>query len=188
MAVAADAPRDDSTVLEADAAAVSPARRRAERDLLAILIHSPSLRAQTVPAEGRGLVSVTNRFKVDAFRDPALHRVAEVVLGRLEADADFTVQDLMGELDSPAHRRLVSDLYEQAQVQGDRAGPGAAEQLQAACAALTLVEQRERYQEEVAEYHRQAKGVGDADALRKRIEQRRKQGDLPAAMPLRVRS
>ena len=188
MAVAADAPRDDSTVIEADGAAVSPARRRAERDLLAILIHSPSLRAQTVTAEDGGLVSVTKRFKVDAFRDSAMHRVAEAVFGRLEADADFTVQDLMGELDSPEHRRLVSELYEQAQVQGDRAGSGGAEPLQAACAALTLVEQRERYQEEAAEYRRQAKGTDDADSLRKRIEQRRKQGDLPAAMPLRVRS
>ncbi len=179
------APADSSL----DALTVSPARRRAERDVLAILIHSPDLRAQTVTAKDGGLVTVTKRFNAGAFHDPGVQRIAEAVFGRLEADADFTVQDLMGELQSPEDRRLVSDFYEQVQAQDDHtAAPSAAERLQAACAGLSKVESDESYREGLAAYRRDTRDTADADALREQINKRRKQGDLPAAMPLRIRS
>jgi polyhydroxyalkanoate synthesis regulator phasin len=118
-----------------------------------------------------------------------VQRVAEAVFGRLKADTDFTVQDLMGELQSADDRRLVSDLYEQAQIHADHtAAPSAAERLQAACAALSKVQDDESYREGLAAYRRDTRDTTDADALREQIKKRRKQGDLPAAMPLRVRS
>ncbi len=188
-AVATGASTDEPNVSQEPVAAVSPARYRAERDLLALLIHSPGLRAQTVTAMDGGLVTVTKRFNAAAFHDPGVQRVAEAVFGRLETDSDFTVQDLMGELQSPDDRRLVSDLYEQAQVHAEHtAAPGAAEQLQAACAALSKTQSDERYREDLAAYRRDARDTADADALREQINKRRTQGDLPAAMPLRVRS
>ena len=175
--------------LSLDARAVSPARYRAERDLLALLIHSPGLRAQTVTAIDGGLVTVIKRFNAAAFHEPSVQRLAEAVFGRLKADSDFTVQDLMGELQSPDDRRLVSDLYEQAQVHADHtAAPSAAERLQAACAALSKVQGDESYREDLAAYRRDRRDTADADALREQIKKRRRQGDLPAAMPLRVRS
>ena len=188
-AVATGASTDEPNVSQEPVAAVSPARYRAERDLLALLIHSPGLRAQTVTAMDGGLVTVTKRFNAAAFHDPGVQRVAEAVFGRLETDSDFTVQDLMGELQSPDDRRLVSDLYEQAQVHAEHtAAPGAAEQLQAACAALSKTQSDESYREDLAAYRRDARDTADADALREQINKRRTQGDLPAAMPLRVRS
>ena len=95
----------------------------------------------------------------------------------------------MGELQSPEDRRLVSDFYEQVQAQDDLAAvPSVAERLQAACAALSKVEGDESYREDLAAYRRDTRDTADADALREQINKRRKQGDLPAAMPLRIRS
>ncbi len=188
-AVATGSSTDEPSVPQELTSAVSPARCRAERDLLALLIHSPALRAQTVATVDGGLVTVTERFNAGAFHDPGVQRLAEAVFDRLKADTEFTVQDLMGELQSPDDRRLVSDLYEHAQRHADHtAAPSAAEQLQAACAALSKVQGNETYREGLAAYRRDVRETTDADALREQIKKRRKQGDLPAAMPLRVRS
>ena len=147
------------------------------------------MRAQTVTTKGGELMTVTQRFDASAFRDPGVQRIAAAVFHRIKADADFTVQDLMSELQSAEDRRLVSDLYEQAQRHPDHpTAASAAERLQAACAALSKVEGDESYREDLAAYRRSTKDTADADALREQIKKRRKQGDLPAAMPLRVRS
>ena len=171
--------------MAATADEVPPARRRAERELLAMLIYQPALRAQPVALpEGRD-ATVTGLFQPRQFRDSAVRRVSEVVWAWLDDAVDFSVQQLMGELEDPRLRSLAADLYLEGERRLGEGVESAADHLRDLCASFDRILRREQYRQELVAY-RQAGSEGD-DALLEVLEQRRKQGYIPEAMPARVR-
>ncbi|MHC4416284.1 MAG: DNA primase [Planctomycetota bacterium] len=167
----------------------SAARRRAERELLSVLIYQPSLRTQPVAVRDEPALPVTRLFEPRQFCDPAARRLAEAVWNRLSADEDFTVQQLMGGLDDPRLRSLAGGLY----LEGERVcgpeEPSTVDRFRGLCATFDTFLRRERYQRSLEAY-RQAKpdaSRGD-DALLGVLEQRRQQGYIPEVIPARLRS
>ncbi len=175
-----------------ESADVAPARRRAERELLAALIHQPSLRHQPITIDKGSTASVTGVLQPEQFADPASRRLAEIIWPRLERDESFTVQQLMGELDHPSLRELAGELYLDAEKGLAHGDLSPVEHLRERCAALLRILSREVYQRDLEAYRRtapDAPNVPDADqALLKVLEQRRKQGYIPEALPTRVRT
>ncbi|MFB3138699.1 MAG: DNA primase [Phycisphaerales bacterium] len=164
-------------------------RRRAEHDLLGVLIYQPSLGTQSIASDDGRHLEVTRLFQPPQFRDPAARCIAEVVLRWLEDGHDFTVQQLMANLQDPPLRRLVSDLYLEGERRLGAPGQSAVEHMQEICTTFQRLVRRERYQQDLEAYRQGKADVGRAeDALRDVIEQRRKQGYIPEAMPARVRS
>ena len=166
----------------------TPARRRAERELLASLIHQPSLRHQPVGGHEGSDATIVHRVRPEQFSDPAARRVAEVLWRRLDADEGFSVQQLMDELDDPGLRKLVGDLYVDAQRYHADEGESAVETLRARVAAFERLMERQRFRRDVDALRRTAASPDSGDVLRRVIDQRRQQGYIPEAIPTRVRS
>ena len=182
----AEAPR--ATVSEALDDAAPPARRRAERDLLAVLIYQPSLRAQRVPAPDGQPVPSARRFEAGQLRDPGARALAEIVLPWLREDRAFSVQQLMGELAEPTLRRLAADLYLEGQRRVEQAEESPADLLLAVCASLGGLVERERFQEDLDAYrHGRPSRPPGVQELCEILERRRQQGYIPEAMPSGVR-
>jgi DNA primase len=177
-----------SAVLDSDATGATPARRRAERELLAALIFQPSLRHQPVDTGDGSDATVMGRLRPEHFSDPAASRIAGAVWPRLVADESFTVQQLMGELDHPPLRKLVGDLYFEAQVHFADEGQSAVEHFRERVAAVERLVSRDRYRQDLESLRRQGPSEGPDAALRRVVEERRKQGYIPEALPLRTRS
>lgn len=172
-----------------ESAAVSAARRRAEHDVLSILIYQPALRSQTVRgADGRPL-SIVELLRPERFRDHAAQQIVRIIFPRLEADRDFTVQEILAEVGATDLRGLVSSLYLEGHAQAGAGGEAAAERLRAAAATLDRLIHRQRYQEEVLAFRRGgSESSGPVMTPHRLIEERRKQGYVPAAIGQGVRS
>lgn len=170
------------------AADCPPARRRAERELLGLLVSRPALRAIPVGLGAEG-APVAGVLSPEQFRDPAAQEIAAAVFPLLAAGAEFSVQDLMAGMEQPSLRALLADLYLEAQRPvDDEAGA-----FREAAEALLRLLDRERYQKDVEAYRRRspdAPSTSDAtgEGLRRLVEDRRSQGYIPAAMPARVRT
>ncbi|MHC4100269.1 MAG: DNA primase [Planctomycetota bacterium] len=178
----------ESALFEPETASATPARRRAEHELLAALIFQPSLRHQPVDTGDRSDATVLGRVRPEQFLDPAARRIAGAVWSRLEADEPFTVQQLMSELDHPQIRKLVGDLYFEAQEHFRDEGQSAVEHFRERVAAVERLVSRDRYQQDLEALRRRGASAGPEEALRQMVEQRRKQGYIPEALPLRARS
>jgi DNA primase len=169
-------------------AGASPAKRRAERELLAVLIYQPSLCHQPVGTDDGSDATVIGRLRPEQFSDPAARRVAEAVWPRLSADDPFTVQQLMGELDDPPLRQLLGDLYFEAERHFGDEGQSAVEHFRECVAAVERLLDRDRYQLDLEALRRAPPSPEPDEALREMLEQRRQQGYIPEALPLRTRS
>ena len=167
---------------------VPPARRRAEHDLLAVLIAEPSARRQTIESPDHGHRTVTGVFSAEDFADPSARQLASVVFRQLDANPDFAVQDLLGELDDPALRSLVGRLHEQGERRCDQPERTPAEVLIANSSALITAIGRDRYEREMATLQASDPKTSSRSALELAIQRRRDQGDIPAAMPMSARS
>ena len=178
----------ESALVESEAAGATPARRRAEHELLGALIFQPSLRHQPVDTGDGSDATVMGRVRPEHFSDPVARRVAGAVWPRLEADEPFTVQQLMSELDHPQLRKLVGDLYFEAQEHLGDEGQTAVEQFRERVAAVERLVSRDHYQRGLEALRRRGPSAGPEEALRQVVEQRRKQGYIPEALPLRARS
>ena len=164
------------------------ARCRAERDLLAVFIHQPSLRSQPVPDHDGSAVPAGQRYRAEQLRDPEIRAVGEVVLAWLVEGRDFSVQELMSALDEPAARRLAADLYLEGERRLGDTEVSPADHVREVCNALAALEGRERYREKVDAYRQGGpESPQDVEALREIIEQRRRTGYIPEAMPTGVR-
>ncbi len=165
----------------------TPARRRAERELLGLVMFQPSLRAQPVSVPEAPRRSVRTLLEPAGFRDPAARRLAETMRPWIERDADFTMQELMGALDDPALRSLAGSLYLDAE-RCLRHAPSPAEHLRELCDAFERQIGRERYQDHLETFRQAPDGSAKTEALRAVVEQRRKQGYVPEAIPSRTRT
>ncbi len=165
----------------------TPARRRAERELLGLVMYQPSLRTQPVSAPAAPRRSVRSFLEPAGFRDPASRRLAETLRPWIERDADFTMQELMGALDDPALRSLAGSLYLDAERCLQHA-PSPAEHLRELCAAFERLLGREQYQGHLDAFRQAPDESSRAEALRAVVEQRRKQGYVPEAIPSRTRA
>ncbi len=179
---------DPELIARDDEVVVSAARGRAEHDLLAVLIAEPSARRQTIESPDHGHRTVTGVFSAEDFADPSARQLASVVFRQLDANPDFAVQDLLRELDDPALRSLVGRLHEQGERRCDQPERTPAEVLIANSSALIAAIGRDRYEREMATLQASDPKTSSRSALELAIQRRREQGDIPAAMPMSVRS
>jgi DNA primase len=179
---------EEADSLWTEQADVPVARRIAERELLAVLIHQPALRHHPVGAEPPADASIMSRMEPQQFMDPVLRRVADAVWTWLARDETFTVQQLMSALDDPRLRSLAGDLYLEVEQQLEASGQSPAEFLRDRFNALERLSQRELYRRDLAAYRRSRATPGDGvKAVEQMLEQRRKQGYIPDALPSRIR-
>jgi DNA primase len=186
-----DEPIDHEMLLpgEEDLIAVSPARRRAERELLAVLLFEPAAgREAVIPDQGRFL-TVTELFAAQDFLDPIARRIAEIILPVLAGGEAITLPQLLTQLGDPSVRAAASQLFfEGRQRCGDEESAAAGE-LAAAAAALRNCMETERYQRQVADFG--STGADDESKMNAVIEQirnRQQQGNLPSAISQGIRS
>ncbi len=179
---------DQATSLWTEQADVPPARRIAEREILAVLIYQPALRHHPVGTDPLADASITSRLEPQQFMDPVLRRVAEAVWTWLVKDETFTVQQLMSALDDPRLRSLAGDLYLEAEQRLEAGGQSPAEFLRDRFDALDRLSKRELYRRDLAAYRRSRPNpVGGVAVIEQMLEQRRKQGYIPDALPMRIR-
>ncbi len=176
-----------ATDLFSEEAGVPQARRIAERELLGVLIFQPSLRHQSLGGDPVAGVPVASMLGPEGFMDPVLRRLAETVWGWFGRDESFTVQELMARLDDPRLRGLAGDLYIEAEqrIEGGEQSP--AEFLRERFDALERLADRELYRRDLDAYRRSRETCGEG-AIEKLLEQRRKQGYIPDAIPMRART
>jgi len=173
--------------LFAEQADVPPARRLAERDLLAVLIFQPSLRHQSLGGDPVAAVPVASMLGPQVFLDPLLRCLAETVWEWFSRDESFTVQELMARLDEPRLRSLAGDLYIEAEQRIEAGEQSPAEFLRDRFEALERLADRELYRRDLDAYRRRRETSGEG-AIEKLLEQRRKQGYIPDALPTRART
>ncbi len=168
---------------------ISPARRRAEQDILAILIYQPELHTHpfALPDGREGRVHAL--FNSIDFADPVNRHLAEAVLTPLSRGEVFSVQQLLRTITQPQARDLASALYFKGE-QWCETNPDQAAQIlcQAACSLHSHINLNE-YHETVSQY-RQVKNTPDKalQAAQTVIEQRRRQGNIASAIVRGVRS
>jgi DNA primase len=178
----------ESALFESGAAGATRARRRAEYELLGALIFQPSLRHQPVDTGDGSDATVMGRVRPEHFLDPVARRIAGAVWPRLDADEPFTVQQLMSELDHAQLRKLVGDLYFEAREHLSDESQSVVEHFRERVAAVERLVSRDQYQQGLEALRRRGPSAGPEEALRQLVEQRRKQGYIPEALPLRTRS
>jgi DNA primase len=184
----AQTPATESPDVRVPAEHAPPARARAERELLAVLIGHPTLAQQRVAGSDGKPVPAARRFEPDVLRDPAAGALARIVLPWLTEGREFSVQLLMGELEDPSLRRLAADLYLEGERAVETAEGSPAELLQEVCRSLEGLLERDRYREDLDAYRQGGPGrPSDVEALTKMLERRRQQGYIPEAMPSGVR-
>ena len=176
-----------ATDLFSGQADVPQARRLAERDLLAVLIFQPSLRHQSLGDDPAGTEPVASMLGPERFMDPLLRCLAETVWGWFGRDESFTVQELMARLDDPRLRCLAGDLYIEAEERLEVGEQSPGEFLRDRFDALQRLADRELYRRDLDAYRRSRETSGEG-AIEKLLEQRRKQGYIPDALPMRART
>ncbi len=185
VAAGASAAPESSLFGESDS--VAPARRRAERELLGVVIYQPSLCAQPVATPDAPELTVRGLLKPQQFQDPAARRLAEVLAPMLDRGEEFTVQQLMGELEHPQLRSLAGALYLDAEQRLAHA-ESPVEHLREFCAAFDRLLKRKEYERDLDAYRQRTDGERRTEDLQNVLEQRRKQGYIPEAIPSRVRT
>lgn len=176
--------------------AVAPVRRRAEHDLLAILIYQPELAAEMVQSMDGAECRLAELIDASDFADPLMRVIAEIVFARLARQSNFTVQQLLAEIDQPQAKSLVSTLYFSGERLCENPAPasgGASERaVQSFRSAVTSLQSHinlEHYHQTVSSY-RQCKDAPEQAILAAQtvIEQRRRQGHIASAIGRGVRS
>lgn len=169
---------------------MSPARRRAERELLAVLLFDPETAIIERIADAQGnLVQIVDQVSAELFLDPPARALADVVFGLLREGREFTVQQVMDAFEDERLRRLASSLYFDGRTLCEAPPLDGVTPLQAAVRAL-------RDHINLDEYHRT---VSSLDLCREApeqalavaqavIEKRRRHGQIAAAIGRGVRS
>jgi len=166
------------------------ARQIAEQELLAILLYDSAAAAQLVRDEHGHERKVTEVHPATAFVHPALKRLAELIYPWLEAEEEFGMQRVVGELAEPSMRRLASALFE---IGERRAGGG---ETQAARTALMEVSNALLDQARLGSCMQSmdrfsagdADGASAAQVVTELIERRRKHATVSMAIARGVRN
>jgi len=169
----------------AEAAAVSRARRLAERDLLAILLFEPPAGATEGEASPVSWLSLTD------FTDPVARRIAETVLPRVQQGAPYAMQEILTDLASAEAQSLASQLFFEGQARCGDDETAAGDALRTTAETLQACIQRERYQQQLAALRSPDTNTGGTEEVRAALERIREQhrfGDVPAAIPQGLRS
>ncbi len=194
LRAAAESDHDDSSPdLESiDVAFVPPARRRAEHDLLGLLIHRPDLARQDIrlgDAPPSAAIDVVRTFE---FADRAAAAIARAMLSSLEEmQSQISVPGLMDAVEADGvSPDVVASLHVHAEERMQSDSNLSAEQwLASSLAALAGQLSHEEYRRQMSDLRA---GGGEAHqgaaALLAAIDHRRKVGPLIAAIPQGVRS
>ncbi len=167
--------------IELEDGAVKPARRRAEHDLLAVMLVAP----ETARAEAEAL----GQFDAEQFADPAAKFIASDLFPRVQRGEAITMQQLLSMHDHPRVKNLLTQLYlEGRRMCGDNER-AALEQLVAAIQTLGGHMRFEAYHESVNAYRQGKSSSEDAvEAVRNLVEKRRQQGLIAGAISGAARS
>ncbi len=167
----------------------SPARRQAERELLAILIYQPALHDHVLVAHEGQPLALAALFQPEQFSDPAARQIAELVFPWLREQRSFTVQHLLGARDDSALRGVISSLYLEGEALCTASSEGAGARLRSAGNTLNSLIARQSYEQELAAFRRgQAAAGSQVPSPHRIIEERRKQQYVPTAIAQGVRS
>jgi DNA primase len=201
-------PSASDTELSDDARAsievdVPPARRRAELDLLSVLIYQPEVHASPIRTPDDREMLLCELITADHFADAGARTIAQAVLNRLSQGQQFTVQQLLSDFSESNARQLASSLYFDGQKLcessvGSSAGgqttgvDRAVHMFRAAATSLQSHISLEQYHQTVSEY-RVAAATKDAPdrallAAQSVFQQRRRQGHIASAIGRGVRS
>lgn len=164
----------------------SPLRRRAECDLLCLLIVQPELAdtpLTTEPGEPRIIEAITE----DDFVDREARLIAETILSRLASGQSCAMQQLMSELQEPSATSLVTELYFEGEQRIAATLEPVHELVIDAYAALRRLIENEMYQQSLTEWRQQSQTAApSAESVAELIRGRSRQGDHLGALP-RVR-
>lgn len=78
---------------------IAPALRRAELDIVAMMLHTP------LPAV------ITTRESTNSIADPSARKIAEVIIALRHSGSNVSVQRVLDELSNDADRAVASELY-----------------------------------------------------------------------------
>lgn len=159
---------------------VKLARRRAEHDLLAVVLFDPAALLQA---------GIAGEFDSEQFVDPAARFIAEDVLPRLQRGEVFTLQQLLGAHEHPRVKSLLTTLYLEGRRMCSDSETAAVKQLADASRALREHMEHEHYQETVTAFRqRQSSSEDTVEAVRDLLEKRRQQGLIAGAISNATRS
>ena len=173
----------DTLIEVAPRSFVPPLRRRAEHELLAMVIYDPSLRDTAYFAADGRRETVRDMLAASNFLDPEALAIAHALANDDLSETDFAVQDVMAVFEQQSLRQRVSELYFNGQYFCDNATDGRAAAATESCLALRKLIEQEQYQNNVATYlHADSGPDENANALQNLLEQRRKQGYVSNAL------
>lgn len=168
---------------------VSRARRRAEHELLAVLVYDPSLGLEPITVGDTQANAVFELFREDHFLDGAARRIARSIFSFIERQQLFTMQQLLAELGEGEASRVASSLYFEGERLCEPTIETDTQPLHRAAEAFLSHMDVEAFHRSVAAFKaRETQADSPIDALQRLIEQRRKQGTIAGAISLGVRS
>lgn len=178
---------DSEMLPEANEAAppVTAVRRRAELDLLCLLIVQPELADTPIDPAGSA-PAIQDVLAADDFADPNAAAVAAAVLPLLASGREWSVQQLMHELALPTLRNLVSTLYLEGQRRVQVSEEPPQELLRMTYAGLRRLKDREQYEQTLSNWQRDQAAAASPESLAEIIRGCSQQGGHSAALP-RVR-
>lgn len=164
-----------------DGEPVMPARRRAEHDLLAVMLYEPAAAVEAIAMDD-AQVSVVSMFSHEQFADTPARLIAQRLFSRLQQSEAVNLQQLIAEFEHPHIKNLLTTLYMDGRRMCDDAG-GPAQPLASAARALRAHMNHEQYRESVEAFRRTRPSDEDAvQAANALIEQRRRQGVMAGAI------
>ena len=172
-----------------DQSNIVPARRRAEEQLLAILIFQPELHVQSIALPDGRQGTFAALFEETDFADSVTRSVAQAILARFDKGETFLVQQLLSVLAQAEARSLASSLYFEGQRLCESSQADPAQHLAAAACSLHAHINLREFHQTITQY-RQCKDAPEQALLAARsvIEQRRRQGHIASAIGRGVRS
>lgn len=163
-------------------------RRRAEEDLLSVLLFEPQVGAEHVDVGDGHMLPLAEACPPEAFRDPRCRVVYAVIQPRLECGESFSVPSIQGHLDDEPTRNLVAALYFRGRELCAGVETRASEKLQDVFRALDRVRDREALHVLVDELRAPSPDPAAATAFVRVFEERRQRQDDYAVLPRAARS
>jgi len=164
---------------------VPAVRRRAELDLLCVLIAHPELADTPVSEDGRG-PTLLDELSTEVFSDAHAAQIAANILPRLAGRREWTVQQVMHELSAPQLRQLLSTLYIEGQRRVEASDEPPQELARLTYAGLRRLMGRQEIEQSLSNWQRDKASDASPETLAELIRGCSRQGGHTAALP-RVR-
>lgn len=170
----------------------NPARLRAERDLLGLLVFQPELMEESVNGSNDAALAASaassplrliDQARPDQFIDPVHRAIAEVVLAFGRGGRGFTVQELLDRCETQAARSLASSLYFDGERLCSNPTLSASEILRSVAAGFQAHISLRQLEQTVSSFH-ECKDAPDQalHAARAVLEHRRRQSSIAGAI------